>query len=56
MEVRALQSFAFSCFPSKHREIIDGRAAGHLGAAYLDAANGLKTSSIHVCICPHFGM
>ncbi len=25
--------------------------AGHLGAAV-----GLKTLSIHVCICPHFGM
>ncbi len=29
----------------------DGRVAGHLGAAV-----GLKTLSIHVCICPHFGM
>ncbi len=32
-------------------EVIDGRVAGHLGAA-----DGLKTLSIHVCICPHFGM
>ncbi len=31
--------------------IVDGRVAGHLGAA-----NGLKTLSIHVCVCPHFGM
>ncbi len=31
--------------------IVDGRVAGHLGAA-----DSLKTSSIHVCICPHFGM
>ncbi len=30
---------------------IDGRVAGHLGAAV-----GLKTLSIHVCVCPHFGM
>ncbi len=32
-------------------DIFDGRVAGHLGAA-----DGLKTSSIHVCVCPHFGM
>ncbi len=31
--------------------IFDGRVAGHLGAAV-----GLKTLSIHVCVCPHFGM
>ncbi len=31
--------------------LVDGRVAGHLGAAV-----GLKTLSIHVCICPHFGM
>ncbi len=31
--------------------LIDGRIAGHLGAA-----DSLKTSSIHVCVCPHFGM
>ncbi len=30
---------------------VDGRVAGHLGAAV-----GLKTLSIHVCVCPHFGM
>ncbi len=30
---------------------VDGRVAGHLGAA-----DGLKTLSIHVCVCPHFGM
>ncbi len=30
---------------------VNGRVAGHLGAA-----DGLKTSSIHVCIGPHFGM
>ncbi len=30
---------------------VDGRVAGHLGAAV-----GLKTHSIHVCVCPHFGM
>ncbi len=33
------------------RSLVDGRVAGHLGAA-----DGLKTSSIHVCVCPHFGM
>ncbi len=32
-------------------QVIDGRVAGHLGPAV-----GLKTLSIHVCICPHFGM
>ncbi len=31
--------------------IVDGRGSGHLGPAV-----GLKTLSIHVCICPHFGM
>ncbi len=31
--------------------VIDGRVAGHLGAV-----DGLKTSSIHVCVCPLFGM
>ncbi len=31
--------------------IIDGRVAGHLGAA-----DGLKTLSIHMCVCPHFGI
>ncbi len=31
--------------------LVDGRVAGHLGAA-----DGLKTLSIHVCVCPHFGM
>ncbi len=31
--------------------LVDGLVAGHLGAAV-----GLKTLSIHVCICPHFGM
>ncbi len=31
--------------------LVDGRVAGHLGDAV-----GLKTLSIHVCICPHFGM
>ncbi len=31
--------------------LIDGRVAGHLGDAV-----GLKTLSIHVCVCPHFGM
>ncbi len=31
--------------------VVDGRVAGHLGAAV-----GLKTLSIHVCICPHFGI
>ncbi len=30
---------------------VNGCVAGHLGAA-----NDLKTSSIHVCICPHFGI
>ncbi len=30
---------------------VDGRVAGHLGDAV-----GLKTLSIHVCVCPHFGM
>ena len=32
-------------------ELVDGRVAGHLGDAV-----GLKTLSIHVCVCPHFGM
>ncbi len=31
--------------------VVDGRVAGHLGPAV-----GLKTLSIHVCVCPHFGM
>ncbi len=31
--------------------LVDGRVAGHLGPAV-----GLKTLSIHVCVCPHFGM
>ena len=31
--------------------VFDGRVAGHLGAA-----DGLKTLSIHMCVCPHFGM
>ena len=31
--------------------LVDCRVAGHLGDAV-----GLKTLSIHVCICPHFGM
>ncbi len=39
-----LQCSVFTCF-------VDGRVAGHLGAAV-----GLKTLSIHVCVCPHFGM
>ncbi len=30
---------------------VDGRGSGHLGPAV-----GLKTLSIHVCVCPHFGM
>ncbi len=30
---------------------VDGRGSGHLGPAV-----GLKTLSIHECICPHFGM
>ncbi len=34
-----------------HTLLIDGRIADHLGAA-----DGLKTLSIHVCVCPHFGM
>ncbi len=37
--------------PSETGMCVDGRVAGHLGAA-----DGLKTSSIHVCICPYFGM
>ncbi len=36
---------------SGERVLVDGRVAGH-----LSAADGLKTSSIHVCVCPHFGM
>ncbi len=31
--------------------VIDGRGSGHLGPAV-----GLKTLSIHVCVCPHFRM
>ncbi len=31
--------------------LVDGRGSGHLGPAV-----GLKTLSIHVCVCPHFGM
>ncbi len=31
--------------------VVDGHVAGHLGPTV-----GLKTLSIHVCICPHFGM
>ncbi len=36
-----------------HTELpfVDGRVAGHLGDAV-----GSKTLSIHVCVCPHFGM
>ncbi len=41
-------SFVFLFRPQK---FIDGRVAGHLGPAV-----GLKTLSIHVCVCPHFGM
>ncbi len=33
------------------KTLIDGRGSGHLGPTV-----GLKTLSIHVCICPHFGM
>ncbi len=33
------------------RKFFDGRVAGHVGAV-----DGSKTSSILVCICPHFGM
>ncbi len=32
-------------------QIIDGRGSGYLGPAV-----GLKTLSIHVCVCPHFGI
>ncbi len=35
----------------QREEFIDGRVAGHIGAAV-----SLKTLSIHVCICPHFRM
>ncbi len=31
--------------------LVDGRGSGHLGPAV-----GLKTLSIHVCVCPHFRM
>ncbi len=34
-----------------HSTLIDGRVASHLGDAV-----SLKTLSIHVCICPYFGM
>ncbi len=27
-----------------------------VGYCLIGAADGLKTSSIHVCVCPHFGM
>ncbi len=33
------------------KSFFDGRGSGHLGPAV-----GLKTLSIHVCVCPHFGM
>ncbi len=43
---------SFHCVPQKiNKALIDGRVAGHLGAAV-----GKKTLSIHVCVCPHFGM
>ncbi len=35
----------------KEPAIFDGLVAGHRGAA-----DGLKTSNIHVCVCPHFGI
>ncbi len=31
--------------------LVDGRVAGHLGAS-----DGLKTLSLHVCVCLHFVM
>ncbi len=43
--------FGSASIPGRKVDLIDGRAAGHLGAA-----DGLKTLSIHVCVCPHFGM
>ncbi len=39
------------CTVSAGCDFIDGRGSGHLGPAV-----GLKTLSIHVCVCPHFGM
>ncbi len=43
---------AFGCLiESRVGDIVDGRVAGHLGAAV-----SLKTLGIHVCVCPHFGM
>ncbi len=42
---------ALSLAPDQACQFVDGRVAGHLGDAV-----GLKTFSIHVCICPHFGM
>ncbi len=39
------------CSLQRKVQIVDGRAAGHLGAA-----DGLKTSSIHVCVCPHWNV
>ncbi len=47
---RQLKHWNVLYFPRLFK-IIDGRVAGHLGAA-----DGLKTLSIHVCVCPHFGM
>ncbi len=45
-------SLALRCLtPNPDLTLVDGRIAGHLGAA-----DGLKTLSIHMCVCPHFGM
>ncbi len=38
-------------FLHEYRGFVDGHGSGHLGPAV-----GLKTLSIHVCVCPHFGM
>ncbi len=42
---------SFHVTDAKLKGLIDGSVAGHLGTA-----DGLKTLSIHVCVCPHFGM
>ncbi len=48
---KQLLVFLLPCCDQTTKGVFDGRVAGHLGAA-----DGLKTLSIHVCVCPHFGM
>ncbi len=45
------QETTVHCVLPANTLIFDGRGSIHLGPAV-----GLKTLSIHVCVCPHFGM